>query len=731
MNASPDSESLITPATWRAMPKSTLALLVLGAALWASWLACPYLLYGERSFLRIHDCGDSNVPMAVAAHLKPEGALVGQRNASLVCGFNHTATWGHILQDQLLAGLPVWLGYGLNMWLQRFAAGLGMALLCLTVMRFRWLPSIVAATGYALFSQWSINDSWGGFTYYDAMVLPGVPWILLGIQFSLNLWPKYGYLSTMAAAVTLGTAYAWTGSYILALFPMALFAVWTFWVVRPKSMTFLAVMNWLAVFGLSWAAWCSPYILAALSSGEDSQRSGLLQSQSISEGFVSGWNYTIGSLKDNWAFVFVIAVALPFRLNPLFRKLLLLLIGLILIVFLSKPLTIILGPLLGFLQGFNWQRFYLLLPFLIMLTAAAALDAMTTSPNSAKPPSQGTKTYRIVGVVACLSLLTWIAKISAEVHEFAIKLTVGGWTSAVFSHPAIEELADLRKSQPPFRVVTLSVPGSNQWHPDMMAAYGLESADGYVPLYSRSYNEFWQAVIAPRLAEDPHLKAKVANWGNRAYLFSPSVLDKNLPLPIKSIANLQLLAQANVRFILSEIPLIDDDLTLWHHTPEQAPPKHKRNTLGRMHLLSNGFTPWKSLYIYELSLFRSRFSLTSKVVWTDSTQDSIELMSSAQFDKAQNPIVIPRHEVSDGLRYSVSNNNITGSQVNLVKLSADHIILNVESVGDAFLLIRNSYDPKWRASINGIPQTIFKANHAFQAVLVLSGNHQLELSYGR
>lgn len=695
-------------------------------ALWAGWLACPYLLYEDRSFLRIHDCGDSNVPMAVAENLVPEGGIVGQRNGSLVCGFNHMATWGHILQDQLLVRLPVWLGYGLNTWLQRFVAGSGMLFLAWGVLRFRLLPSLAAAAGYSLFSQWFINASWAGYTYYDALVLPGVPWILIGMNWCLGLQRDRGWLWAAVGAGMMGSLYALTGSYLLAIFPIALYCVWPMIVTRPAGVSPLVVVKWLAVFGVIWAAWCSPFIWAALAAGRDSQRSGLLQSQTLAEGFRSGWEFVGSSLQENWPFALACLCALPFRPRPIFVRLIWLLFGLFLAVLLAKPMTITLGPLLGFLQGFNWQRFYLLLPFVLMITAAAGLDSLALRMAGLK----NGRWLRVGWVVACLALIGWVVKLSAEVHEFAIKMTVGGWSSVVFSQPALKDLAALRETSAPFRVATVATPGTGQWHPDMMAAYGLESADGYVPLYPRRYKEFWQGVIAPGLVEGRPVQSQMTTWGNRVYLRPPEgALARGSPQRLDSFADLRLLALTNVRFIASEIPLEHDELVLWRHVPEQLPAKHKRNTKGRMGLLAAGFAPVKSLYVYELKSFHPRFYFAGSIMWVDSAAESMAAMVSPSFLMQSKAVVFAREDLAGGQQLPTILPAETPSTVLPTLVHADHIVLDVQVASAGILCLANSFDPKWRAMIDGVEHPILRANHAFQAIVVPGGSRRVELYY--
>jgi len=47
----------------------------------------------------------------------------------------------------------------------------------------------------------------------------------------------------------------------------------------------------------------------------------------------------------------------------------------------------------------------------------------------------------------------------------------------------------------------------------------------------------------------------------------------------------------------------------------------------------------------------------------------------------------------------------------------------------AFLVLTDTWFPGWRARVNGVDQAVWRANHAFRAVWLPPGVHEIELRY--
>jgi hypothetical protein len=61
--------------------------------------------------------------------------------------------------------------------------------------------------------------------------------------------------------------------------------------------------------------------------------------------------------------------------------------------------------------------------------------------------------------------------------------------------------------------------------------------------------------------------------------------------------------------------------------------------------------------------------------------------------------------------------------------SANRLDLLVETRNPTILVVAQAYFPAWRALVDGQPKPVWRANHAFQAVEVPAGTHQVILRY--
>jgi hypothetical protein len=68
-------------------------------------------------------------------------------------------------------------------------------------------------------------------------------------------------------------------------------------------------------------------------------------------------------------------------------------------------------------------------------------------------------------------------------------------------------------------------------------------------------------------------------------------------------------------------------------------------------------------------------------------------------------------------------------QVRVEALRPDRTVLSADLSGPGHVVVVDTFDPGWRATIDGVPAPVVRANVAFQAVAVPAGSHRVELVY--
>jgi hypothetical protein len=63
----------------------------------------------------------------------------------------------------------------------------------------------------------------------------------------------------------------------------------------------------------------------------------------------------------------------------------------------------------------------------------------------------------------------------------------------------------------------------------------------------------------------------------------------------------------------------------------------------------------------------------------------------------------------------------------IVEWKPDRIRIEADIVSPGYVVLVDTYDPSWHASVDGIPAEILRANVAFRAVRVSAGRHIVEM----
>jgi len=362
------------------------------------------------------------------------------------------------------------------------------------------------------------------------------------------------------------------------------------------------------------------------------------------------------------------------------------------------------------LAEINW-RFYLLAPFFAIISGAYGLNLALQSKLSLINNANKWKEISgkaIMCIVAVCVLFSF--SISLKIDHYRAR-DQGENYAMLYENDQLQTLAS-GESADPFRVATVPFYSkSYQHYPAQVYAYGLESVDGYVVWYPLRYKQYWGEVIKPVLSifqNDPHYNRyyrKFYSWGHHVYLFSPpyNELLKLDEIPFTNYYNLNLLALANTKYIISAFPLSDANLSLL--------PSHNDSS---------------RLYIYENKICLPRSFVCGNVTIYDNEDDLLKAMSDDDIETLRESAYITKEFAQD---IDAERLNITQSEVKIEAYSPDRIVLSTKTDGPGILVIINNYSPYWSCSVNGIGKNIIPVYHTFMGVMIEEGNNRIEIEY--
>ena len=700
--ALPDSSE---PAPLRALKAEHLGRwTALRFLLWALALSVPYWIFGPNSYVRLHNNGDANLPAMLALPANLAHGQFGLWAPQWGAGVDRLAqgTTDSLLVLLFLV-LPGWAAYAAFMLLQRFLAGYFTCRLLQDDLGTSPASALFAGMSYALFCQAAINRSWAGFTLYDGLGAPAYPLVL----WVLSRMDKQRPWRSAAMAVVAGGLLGLTSSLVYALFlgPLVLF-----WFVAITPRRQLSFWVGIALFAGAWVLATLPSVLPGLAVAPQSARA--------DAAFTQIWGlhshiYTAAlEVRDNLlAILLALAGLVAARFRA--RKLLWLVLaaafcGLVQIVY--GPLALVLRPYARIFAEFSMERFNLLVPLLALAAAALALDWFAQ-----KSPRVGAALTRAAFAVVLVQLLWVTAHMESERRH-------GRTFAAYYRNRDLERLAQQNADAPPYRVATLAVGDVLPMFPPGAAwAYGLETADGFLNLPSRRYRQFWEAAIAPELALDAARANAVRHWGAQLYLFTPGNQCPATPVPFRDYYNLDLLSLANVRYLISPVPVSDERLKLVSEPAAGAPA-----TLVTVGGAGTVACPYRGLYIYENPAALPRFFLAQQVEVEPDTEALLARLAQAGGEELGSTAYLDRAS-AQGLQLPATKT--APGRVILRGYTADHIELEVDATSPALLVVTNSYSPYWQATLDGKAATILPVDHSFQGVAMPGGSHRIELRY--
>lgn len=380
-------------------------------------------------------------------------------------------------------------------------------------------------------------------------------------------------------------------------------------------------------------------------------------------------------LKETRFWLWVLVISLVFMLpNPIARLPILASLQ-------PTRLMVLVNFSLAVLAAFGFDRFLkdrkkpvlpiILLTILLVVSWGIGFSNPVSKRNLILPTAMFLFGSAFLYLPKKISPLAIIALIMFDLLRFGWKFTP--FTDIKYFFPETATIEFLQNQKKPFRVASAD---ARILPPNSSAYFGIESIEGYDPIYLKTYEEF--------IAASERGKPDIAP----PYGFNRIITPHNLDSPV-----FQLL---NVRYMLSL-----EDL---------KQPYFKK-------IFQEGETR-----VYEDSRFLPRAYFVEGVVIEKNRQKILEKL----FEKDFQPL---KTAITEKPMSLLSTPLMLTEYVSIVAYGSDAIKLDVQAENSRFLIISNIFYPGWQAKIDGELVEIYRTNYLFQGVIVPSGRHTIYLSY--
>lgn len=704
--------------------------------LWTLWLTLEYFCLGPFSYVRLHDVGDCFLPMRLGLIQEYFQYGFSYWFPYAACGIDRLSLAGlnfFQVDSLFFFTLPGWLAYGVVTFLQRFIAGYFTYRLCKDYLKLDQMPSIVAGLAYAISFSWLLY--WG--SYHTLLQLQfagemGFPLIL----WSLESIHKREGISKYLLVFLLGLFALFSSSLVGSmLFILPMILVWFVFVRQNYSLRFLSIY---CIFVAVILIGNTPIILALLANAPLSQRAywpDFGSYGSFEAMLTYGLGQSVSFIKTNvvyWGLGILGLLWIKFK-DRRFLIVMLLLGFCAIGIHLVMPFWYLIIQNMGFASGFQFNRFCRLAPFFAIIAMGFGLHFFMRGWVATPEHASNSKKVRIQTIL-CVIVIIFLLFVSYQTKVEHAKEWVNGFENnrwgihsyAVnYENHDLQHLADNTDSAP-FRVATIVYDGL---HPAFANAYGLESVDGYIVLYSKKYHDFWGKVIEPLTSKDVNRYNNFYNYGRTIYLYEPSdgSFDKIEKISFPEYYNLILLSLANTKYIISRKAVVNEDLTL---LPSQVPqPKRSWANLSTEEKIKRGIInnfKERGLFIYKNENCFPRFFLADQVKVFPNSWQLLESMGQANLSSLRNTVFIEEQFTSE---IKTDKLDFKQGEITIEQYSPDRIVLTVDLDGSGILVITNSYNPYWKCQVDGIERDIFPAYHTFSGIYLEGGQKTITLEY--
>jgi hypothetical protein len=388
------------------------------------------------------------------------------------------------------------------------------------------------------------------------------------------------------------------------------------------------------------------------------------------------------------------------------RKIIIQIVLLIIIIFLLQTygwILPILDQFFGKLSNIPLQRYSIVLPFLSLILITYSLQYIDTRHYVLI----NQKKYTISSLLSLIILFQagylHLDRKVDHLHQWS-KYGNFGWVKS----PDWDLLPADKSS---YRIALIAS-NKKSFVPGIPQLLGFQTLGGDETTTSR-YVDYWKALNIGPQKIPKHSFYLGYGWEDEF---------KNKPL--ESIIDMDILGIANVHYIVSTFKLYGKKIQPISEPDVIETPKDLKEKLNQRldHIMNGG-----RLFIYKLKETKPRFSISSEVIYSD--EDSFQ-ENFRKININENKVIVPNKFKQDLELTMLSSSELNANHdIKIVSQHADEIILNVKVSEPCLLIIANSYNQNWIASVNTENVPVYPVNYNFQGIPLKKGFNEVILKY--
>ena len=659
-------------------------------AIYAFLLSAPFYIFGRYSFINGHMI-NTFLPLwdiQIGSLWNPYN-LGGKDQLS----FMPYSIWGllcHVFPGWLISALFAWLTYFLSTYFMY------------RLLRYRFGVGWFGASIGALFML---------FTYINAYTWT-LAWTFLPLMIETFFWisERRHYKIAYIVVFVLGGVYASASPIHEQAF--ALFFAFMFMLICKRDVLWKVFLH-VIVFIVGWAMIAGPTLIALqeiVPHTVRGQDAGMLH--------ISFFQCTVGSHGYRpyvQALLVIVSLLITRFRHPKARMAFALLVFFVL--FNAAMITVIylIGNIWSWASGIGVTRLNLMTPFLYSFAAALAVDAI------ARPDLVASRVYKRVCIIATVLFGSWIlyTHILDRGYEWKTAGSYGYQVDAkiidILSKPA-EKITSFRTA-----VLNAESDGGDYILSSSGGAFhinGLETFTGFTPLATWRLARYWDAMT--QCENRPEINCNTEHRKPEHFQLELPLLKQENSIDA-SVVSTAMLSVANVRYLISQRPVVNGDLIEMHR-----PGNPLLGKLSLMERVKVNFSGRDDLYLYELKNTIPRFYIARNVRVFDDDNELLSTLSEATINEVRDTVFLSR---KDGPVKPLTSNDAPG-QASLIKLNNDEFEVDVSIGGPAYLVISNSFNEGWQCTNqDGKMLQMRPAFHLFTAIMVNEEDRTITCRY--